>query len=117
MARLLEASSGVDTTPLGPDWSGLLQVVLALVIVSAAAYLVLRALSARGLGRLQKGALQVEQRVALDAYNGLVVLQVEGRRLLLSVHRHAAARLLAELSPEAAVEAAAPAAPTESEQP
>jgi flagellar biogenesis protein FliO len=103
----------LDAAQQRSDWSGLLQALSALALLSAGAYVVLRAAAQRGWGAAAKGALQIEQRIALDQHSALVVLQVEGRRLLLAVHRHAAARLLIELEARREPGAASPGRPRE----
>jgi len=101
MGLLLEATQ--PTSPAsthGSEVAGLLQVLLALVLVSGLAYVVLRALAKRGFGRLPAhGPLEVEHQLPLDRQSGLLVVRVEGRRLLLSTHRDAPPRLLTELEP------------------
>ncbi|MFT3923588.1 MAG: flagellar biosynthetic protein FliO [Myxococcales bacterium] len=101
MGLLLEASQ--PTSPVathGAELASLLQVVVALLVVSALAYGVLRVLARRGFGRLpSQGSLRVEQRLNLDSQGDLLVVRVEGRRLLLAAQRGAPARLIAELGP------------------
>jgi hypothetical protein len=43
-------------------------------------------------------AVQIEARLPLDTRSALLVVRVEGRRLLLATHSQAPARLVAELS-------------------
>jgi len=88
----------------GDYTSSLLQAVVVLALTAALAYLSLRFGAARGLlGGLLGGSrgkqLQIEESVRLDARNQLVIVQVEGRRLLLATHAQEAARLLLELGP------------------
>lgn len=92
----------LDAGPLASDYlSGLLQAVLALALVGVAAYGALRLLP-RGalLGRRGK-ALVVEESLRVDARSSLLIVQVEGRRLLVATHSTAGATLLAELAPGA----------------
>ncbi len=98
MGLLLEATQPVlEGTSVGRELAGLAQVLVALALVIALAYAVLRLLARRGFGTLGPGPIQVEQRVFLDTHNALLVVQVEGRRLLLASHRGAPARLITEL--------------------
>ncbi len=100
MGLLLEATRPASgTSQLQLELASLLQVLFALVLVSAVAYGVLRALARRGFGKLGVGPVQVEQRLFLDAQSALLVVSVEGRRLLLATHRGAPARLISELAP------------------
>jgi flagellar biogenesis protein FliO len=96
MGSLLDATSHAPTA--GSEVLTLLQALCALAIVSGLAYVSLRWLAQRGLGRAQGRLLQVEERVTLDAQSSLLVVRVEGRRLLLAAHRDEAPRLLLELS-------------------
>ncbi len=89
--------------------SGLLQAVVALVVIAALSYWALRLLQKRGFGPLKAGFAQVEGRAALDGQSGLLIVRVEGRRLLLATHPQAPARLLLEL--DAAPEASRPSSP------
>lgn len=99
MGLLLEATQPAsETSELGLEFMSLLQVLLALALISALAYGVLRVLARRGFGKLGVGPVQVEQRLFLDAQSGLLVVRVEGRRLLLATHRGAPARLITELT-------------------
>jgi flagellar biogenesis protein FliO len=98
MGLLLAATQPApEGSPIGPELAGLVQVLLALAAVSALAYGVLRALARRGFGGQGSGSLRIEQRIFLDAQSALLVVQVEGRRLLLATHRGAPARLITEL--------------------
>jgi flagellar biogenesis protein FliO len=102
MACLLHADNPAqETARLALDWSGLLQAALALSLVSLIAYLVLRALAKRGFGGFAQGPVQIEQRLFLDVHGGLLVIRVQGRRLLLATHRNAPARLITELDARA----------------
>ena len=95
MNLLLQAAS-----VLADYTSSLLSAVLVLVATGGLAYVSLRFGAARGLLGVGRGKLmQIEDRVRLDARSQLVIVQIEGRRLLLSTHTHDAARLLLELSP------------------
>jgi flagellar biogenesis protein FliO len=95
MGSLLDVNGPASST--GSDLSSLLQSLLALAIVGLLAWVCLRFLAARGFGKMGNGQLQVEARMMLDARSGLLVLRVEGRRLLLATHADAPARLLVEL--------------------
>lgn len=96
MGSLLDATSHAPTA--GSEILTLLQALCALAIVSGLAYVSLRWLAQRGVGRGQGRLLQVEERVALDPHSSLLVVRVEGRRLLLAAHRDEAPRLLVELA-------------------
>jgi flagellar biogenesis protein FliO len=70
------------------------------MITAALAYLSLRFGAARGLWSGARGKqLQIEERVHLDAKNQLLIVRVEGRRLLLATHAQGAAQLVVELAP------------------
>ncbi|HEX6240527.1 MAG TPA: flagellar biosynthetic protein FliO [Polyangiales bacterium] len=97
MSLLLQAASALtDYT------SSLLSAVLVLAATACLAYVSLRFGAARGLLGTGRGkTMQIEERVRLDARSQLVIVQIEGRRLVLSTHTHDAARLVLELSPRA----------------
>ena len=103
MSTLLQAASALtDYT------SSLLSAVIVLAATAGLAYVSLRFGAARGLlGAARGKSMQIEERVRLDARSQLVIVQIEGRRLLLSTHTHDAARLVLELSPRAPEPAAA----------
>jgi len=84
--------------------AGLLQAALALGLVGGLAYLALRYLP-RGtlLGRRGK-LLAIEESLRLDARSSLLIVQVEGRRLLVATHSTAGATLLTELDAGAGLE-------------
>lgn len=87
----------------------LLRTVVALAVVCALAWLVLRAMARRGIGTGRLGArrarrLEIEERVALDARRGVAIVSADGRRFLVGV-ADGGLTLLAELGPP---EAAAP---------
>lgn len=95
MSPLLQAASA-----LSDYTSSLVQAIIVLAATAALAYVSLRFGAARGLLGAGNGKLiQIEDRVRLDARSQLVVVQIEGRRLLLATHTHDAARLLLELGP------------------
>jgi flagellar biogenesis protein FliO len=95
-------TSPAEASSVGGEALALLQVVMALALVSALAVLILRALARRGFGRsASEAGMQIEQRLALDPQQALLIVRVEGRRLLLASHRTAPARLLVELGPKA----------------
>lgn len=92
---LLQAASA-----LSDYGSSLLSAVIVLAGTAALAYVSLRFGAARGLlgvGRSQR--MQIEDRLRLDARSQLVIVQVEGKRVLLATHAHEAARLVLELGP------------------
>jgi flagellar biogenesis protein FliO len=96
MSSLLEAASGLSDYA-----SSLVQAVVVLAATAALAYVSLRFGAARGLLGAGRGKLlQIEDRVRLDARSQLLIVQIEGRRLLLATHTHDAARLLLELRPD-----------------
>lgn len=90
--------SAAEAVSMTSALSGLLQVVVALVVVSVLAFWMLRILAKRGFGPLAQGFAHVEGRASLDGHNGLLIVRVEGRRLLLSTHPRTPARLLLELA-------------------
>lgn len=77
---------------------GLLQGVLAVVVVTALIFWALRLLAKRGMGPFAPGFAQIEQRSSLGGTQALLIVRVEGRRLLLATHPGSPARLLLELS-------------------
>src|SRR5690349_6800430 len=95
MSLLLQAASA-----LSDYTSSLVQGLVVLAATAALAYVSLRFGAARGLLGAGSGKLiQIEDRVRLDARSQLVLVQVEGRRLLLALHTQDAARLVLELNP------------------
>lgn len=98
MITLSPAASALAT-----DYAlSLLQAVVVLGLTAALAYLTLRFGAARGLLGSARGKLiQVEESVRVDSKSGLLIVRVEGRRLLLATHSHAAPQLLLELGPGA----------------
>lgn len=104
-----------ESASLAGDYvSGLLQAALALAVVAAFAFLVLRFTSLRALLARRGKLLSVEESLRLDPRNSLLIVCVEQRRLLIATHTNGAAQLLAELpSTERTAEASAaePAAP------
>jgi flagellar biogenesis protein FliO len=103
-----------ESASLAGDYvSGLLQAALALALVAAFAFLVLRFTSLRALLAQRGKLLSVEESLRLDPRNNLLIVRVEQRRLLIATHTDGAAQLLAELpstEPAAQVPAAEPAA-------
>lgn len=96
MSTLLQAGASL----LSDYTASLLQAVVVLALTAALAYLSLRFGAARGLLGPRGGkGLQVESSVRLDARSQLLIVRVEGRRLLLATHAQGAARLLLELGP------------------
>jgi len=91
-------------TSLATDYAlSLLQAVVVLGLTAALAYLTLRFGAARGLLGSTRGKLiQVEESVRLDPKSSLVIVRIEGRRLLVSTHAQGAPRLVLELAPSAA---------------
>ncbi len=92
----------LDSAKAGESYGiALLQAVIALVLVSGLAFVTLRWAKQRGLGLARGKLLKVEERVPLDLRNALVVVQVDGRRLLLATSETGPARLIAELEARA----------------
>lgn len=77
--------------------TGLLEAVVALLLVAGLAYLSLRFAGGRGLFGGRNKQLAIEESLRLDGKSALLVVRVEGRRLLLATHPHAAPTLLTEL--------------------
>lgn len=96
MGTLLQAS-----TLLGDYVRGLLEAMLALAVVAGLAYAALRFLPRGKLFARSSKRLAVEESLRLDSKSSLLIVQVEGRRLLVATHNQAAATLLTELSPDA----------------
>src|SRR5687768_3493624 len=92
MGALLQA----DTLASGYV-AGLLQAVLALAVVAGVAYLGLRLGPRAGLFSRRGKLLAVEETLRLDARSSLLIVQVEGRRMLVATHNQAGATLLTEL--------------------
>jgi flagellar biogenesis protein FliO len=83
--------------------TSLLSAVLALAITAGLSYLLVRFLpTSRWLGRFAGRArlLEIEDMLRLDAKSTLVIVRVEGRRLLLASHGSAAPTLITELAPQ-----------------
>ena len=95
MGALLQAD-----TLAGGYVAGLLQALLALAVVAGLAYLGLRFAPRGGLFSRRGKLLGVEETLRLDARSCLLIVQVEGRRLLVATHSQAGATLLTELGPE-----------------
>lgn len=76
----------------------LLEAFCVLAVVGALAWFSLRFLQRRGLFALPAHKLELEARLPIDLKNSLVIVQVEGRRLLLSLADGSPARLVAELA-------------------
>jgi flagellar biogenesis protein FliO len=82
--------------------TSLLSALLALVITAGLSYLLVRFLpSSRWLGRFAGRArlMEIEDTLRIDAKSTLMIVRVEGRRLLLASHSGAAPALISELSP------------------
>lgn len=88
--------------------STLLSAIVSLAIIAGLAYAALRFGPARLWKRGRSKSLCVEDNVALDARSSLVIVRVEGRRLLLATHAQETARLITELAPAAPAEERAP---------
>lgn len=87
--------------------TSLLSALLALAITAGLSYLLVRFLpssfgSARWLGRFAGRArlMEIEDMLRIDAKSTLLIVRVEGRRLLLASHSGAAPTLISELGPE-----------------
>src|SRR5262245_48228319 len=97
--------------------TSLLSALLALAITVGLSYLLLRTLPAqRWLGRFAGRArlLEIEDMLRIDAKSTLLIVRVEGRRLLLASHGSAAPTLITELAPGASFsEARVSAAPSQ----
>jgi flagellar biogenesis protein FliO len=109
MGQLLDESATLS----GDYLAGLSSAALALLAVAGVAFAVLRFAALRGALGPRGKLLGVEESLRLDPRNQLVIVRVEGRRLLIATHSDATARLLAELSPGSpgALETAAPDGP------
>lgn len=99
MTTLSQAASSLAT-----DYAlSLLQAVVVLGLTAALAYLTLRFGAARGLlGRTRGKLIQIEESVRLDGKSSLLIVRVEGRRLLVSTHAQSTPQLVLELAPHAA---------------
>ncbi|MEM7604988.1 MAG: flagellar biosynthetic protein FliO [Myxococcota bacterium] len=105
-AVFLQAGAATEPAELpGGYGAALLQGVISLAAVCLLAWVVLKALSSRGFGQGNGRALQVIDRVALDARRSLVVVKVADRTLLIGTGDGAAPNLIAELDGEALPEA------------
>jgi flagellar biogenesis protein FliO len=95
----------LDASSAPPSHYGLalLEAFCVLALVGGIAFFALRFLQRRGLLALPSRRLELEARLPIDLKNSLVIVQVEGRRLLLALADGSPARLVAEL--EAAREA------------
>jgi flagellar biogenesis protein FliO len=79
----------------------LLSALLALAITAGLSYLLVRFVpSTRWLGRFAGRArlLEIEDMLRIDPKSTLLIVRVEGRRLLLASHSGAAPRLITELA-------------------
>ncbi len=95
MGALLEAGN----TSLFGEIFAVLQALCALALVAALVWFGSRALRSGRFGGRRSEHIRVEERVALDMRNALVIVCVEQRRLLLATSDQAPARLIAELTP------------------
>lgn len=91
------------SAPVAPALSGgygaaLLQALLALLAVSALAWVVLRGLSRGGLLRGSGSRVRVLERTPLSAKHALVLVQVDGETLLLGVGEGSAPALIQKLA-------------------
>jgi len=83
--------------------TSLLSALLALAVTAGLSYLLVRFIPAqRWLGRFsgRTRLLEIEDMLRVDAKSTLMVVRVEGRRLLLATHNGASTTLITELSPE-----------------
>jgi flagellar biogenesis protein FliO len=87
------------TASVASDYTAsVVQALVVLALTAALAYLSLRFGAARGLLPGSKGKqLEIEERMRLDAKNQLLIVRVEGKRLLVATHAQGAAQLLLEL--------------------
>ena len=79
---------------------GVLQALAALVLIFALVWFGKRALARGSLFSRRSAHMHVEDRLAIDLRNALVIVRVEDKRLLLSLSDHGPAQLLAELARE-----------------
>lgn len=101
MNRLL-----TTTDALAADYAkSLVDALLVLGVTAALVYVTLRFLTARGLVSPRARAAQLEQSFRIDGKSNLVIVVVEGRRLLLATHESGPPRLLLELEPKPPKEA------------
>ena len=77
---------------------GLLQALAALSLMFALFWFGRRALLRGNLFARRSERMQIEDRIALDLRNALLIVRVEDRRLLLATGEHGPARLIAELA-------------------
>lgn len=75
-----------------------LQALAALALLGGLVWLVRRTLLATRFGARADQQIRVEERMALDLRNALVIVRVEDRRLLLALGDQGPPRLIAELS-------------------
>jgi flagellar biogenesis protein FliO len=89
-----------------PDYgTSLLSALLALAIIAGVSYLLVRFLPRQSwFGRFAGRArlLEIEDMLRIDAKSTLMIVRVEGRRLLLASHSGAAPTLITELAAQAA---------------
>jgi flagellar biogenesis protein FliO len=82
--------------------TSLLSALIALALTAGLSYLLVRFLpSATWLGRFAGRArlMEIEDMLRIDAKSTLLIVRVEGRRLLLASHGGAAPTLISELAP------------------
>lgn len=88
-----------------PDYgTSLLSALLALAIIGGVGYLLVRFLPGQHwFGRFAGRArlLEIEDMLRIDAKSSLLIVRVEGRRLLLASHTGAAPTLITELAAQA----------------
>lgn len=77
---------------------GLLQALAALALIFALVWYGRRALARGSLFSRHSSQMRIEDRLALDLRNALVIVRIEERRLLLSLGDHGPAQLVVELS-------------------
>ena len=97
LARVAEHT---DADPGSAVFSAL-QAFAALLLVAAGVWYARRFLLGGTLAGKRGGRIKIEERVGIDLRNGLLIVRVDERRLLLSTSDRGPARLLVELAPAA----------------
>ena len=83
-----------------PPLPGLVQALAALVLMFGLVWYGRRALARGSLFSRRSAQMRVEDRIAIDLRNALVIVRVEERRLLLALSDHGPAQLITELTLE-----------------
>lgn len=95
---LARAAEHTDADPGSAAFSAL-QAFAALLLVAAGVWYARRFLLGSNVTGKRGGRMKIEERLGLDLRNGLLIVRIDERRLLLATSDRGPARLITELSP------------------